>query len=250
MSTSNTVQKKIKQYKPKGGLDHSARFFLALCDINHGSTKQHVENVALLAERTAKALRKDAKAAFFAGIFHDIGKLVLSSKLFDGHNIDANEYAEVKTHAQAGFKALENFHLFVALCAGLHHNLYKAGYGVSIDMFPKEWSPATIKKVLEISAIISICDFVDAFINRETKIKDESDQGKFLRDLLYDKYLDDHYVIDVVLKELKDKMIKEHGTLQEFSDAVWKAANDLFITDDEARASIEKYRIQLLELET
>lgn len=250
MSTSSTVQKKIKQYKPKGGLDHSARFFLALCDINHGSTKQHVENVALLAESTAKALRKDAKAAFFAGIFHDIGKLVLSSNLFDGHNVDANEYEEIKTHAQAGFKALENFHLFVALCAGLHHNLYKKGYGLTVDVFPKEWSPATVKKVLEISAIISICDFVDAFINRETKIKDGSDQGsKCLRDMLYDKYPDDHHVIDVVLKELLDKMVKEHGTLQEFSNAIWKAANDLFITDDEARAGIEKYKRQLTELD-
>ena len=53
--------KKITEYKPKGGLDHTAKFFLALCDINHDSTKGHVERVALLSEATAKVLRKDLK---------------------------------------------------------------------------------------------------------------------------------------------------------------------------------------------
>jgi putative nucleotidyltransferase with HDIG domain len=108
MGTSRTVQNKITKYKPKGGLDHTARFFLALCELNHESTKDHVERVALLAEATAKFLKKDAKAAFFAGILHDIGKLVLSAKLFDGHNVDTAEYNEIKTHAQAGFKQLSS----------------------------------------------------------------------------------------------------------------------------------------------
>jgi putative nucleotidyltransferase with HDIG domain len=200
MGTSQTVQKKITAYKPKGGLDHTARFFLALCEINHDSTKDHVERVSLLAENTARILRKDMKAAFFAGLLHDVGKLVLPANLFDGHNVDAKEYDEIKTHAQAGFKALQKFHLFIALCAGFHHNLYKAGYGLKADIFPKEWSPATVKKVLEISMIISICDFVDAYTHRETKIKDGSDTDQpDLKSMLYNKYPDDHQVIDVVL---------------------------------------------------
>ena len=177
MGTSRTVQNKITRYKPKGGLDHTARFFLALCEINHDSTKDHVENVALLSEATAKILKKDPKAAFFGGLLHDLGKLVLPCSLFDGHNVDTAEYERIKTHSQAGFKVLQKFHLFVALCAGLHHNLYKAGYGLSGDMFPKEWSPATIKKVLDLSMIISICDFVDAYTHRTTEIKDGSNQG-------------------------------------------------------------------------
>lgn len=202
MGTSHTVQNKIIKYKPKGGLDHTARFFLALCEINHASTKAHVERVALLAEATAKKLKKDAKATFFAGLLHDIGKLILPAELFDGHNIDATEYERVKTHAQAGFKVLQKFHLFIALCAGLHHNLYKAGYGVTVDLFPKNWSPATIKKVLDISMILSICDFVDAFTHRTTKIKDGSDLGQIqsnLQEMLYVKYPNDHFLIDTIL---------------------------------------------------
>lgn len=198
--------KKITEYKPKGGLDHTAKFFLALCDINHDSTKGHVERVALLSEATAKVLRKDTKAAFFGGLLHDVGKLVLPATLFDGHDINSEEYSRVKSHAQAGYKALEKFHLFVAFCAGFHHNLYKAGYGLSMEVFPKSWSPATVKKVLEISTIISICDFVDAFTHRKTKIKDGSDQGQpepNLKDMLYSKYPGDLMVVDTVLKANK-----------------------------------------------
>lgn len=204
MGTSRTVQNKITRYKPKGGLDHTARFFLALCGINHDSTKCHVERVALLAEGTAKRLKKDAKAAFFAGLLHDIGKLILPAELFDGHNVGSAEYERIKTHAQAGFKALQNFHLFIALCAGFHHNLYKAGYGLTADMFPKDWSPATVKKVLDISAIISICDFVDAYTHRTTMIRSSIGTGLSLKEILYIKYPNDHLTVDAVLSEAEE----------------------------------------------
>ena len=202
MNASKIVLKKIAEYNPKGDLAHTAKLFLAMSEVNHVSTKEHVERVALLAEKTAKKLRKDAKAAFFAGLLHDIGKMLLPAGLFDEHNIDALEYSHVKTHALAGFQALKKLHLFTALCAGLHHNLYKAGYGVGVDSLPAGWSPATIKKVLEISTIISICDFVDAFRNRKTEIKDGSDAGiekPDLKSMLYSKYSNDLAVVDVVL---------------------------------------------------
>jgi putative nucleotidyltransferase with HDIG domain len=208
MTNSRRVHKRIVEYNPKGDLAQTAKFFLALCEINHGSTKDHVERVALLAEEVAKRLKKDAKASFFAGLLHDIGKLILPSNLFDGHNVDAQEYEHIKTHALAGFNALKKLHLFIALCAGLHHNLYQAGYGVGADMFPKDWSLATIKKVLEISAIISICDFVDAFLNRKTEIKDGSDAGiekPDLKSMLYKKYPNDHATVDVVLSIAQGK---------------------------------------------
>lgn len=201
MKLETFIQKKIKKYNPKGDLAHTARFFLALCEINHFSTKEHMERVALLADRTARKLRKDYKAAFFAGLLHDIGKLLLPAKLFDGHNINQDEYAEIKTHAVASFKALKKFHLFSALCAGLHHNIYKAGYGIDLNEFPEDLSPSTIKKVLETSTIISICDFVDAYNNRDTEIKDGSNENsKTLKEMLYEKYPNDLGVVDVVLE--------------------------------------------------
>ena len=128
MKTSTLVQKKIKQYNPKGNLAHTANFFLELCSIHHCSSKEHMERVSLMADAAAKKLKKDYKATFFAGLLHDVGKLILPDTLFDGHNISTEEYDKVKTHAKDSFKALKKFHMFTALCAGLHHNMYKAGY--------------------------------------------------------------------------------------------------------------------------
>ena len=198
MSRESIVQEKITAYQPKG-LIQSSRLFLALAGINHESTKNHVENVALLAEAVAISLKKDAKAAFFAGLLHDIAKITLPAPLFDGHNITPEEYAQIKKHAQDGFNALMKLHLFTSLCAGLHHNLYKSGYGVTMEDFPKNWSPATIKKVLDISMIISICDFIEAFTHRPTKILDGSDKAPDLKSMLHAKYPDDIVTVDTAL---------------------------------------------------
>jgi len=153
MSRESIVQEKITAYQPKGGLIQSSRLFLALAGINHESTKNHVENVALLAEAVAISLKKDAKAAFFAGLLHDIAKITLPAPLFDGHNITPEEYAQIKKHAQDGFNALMKLHLFTSLCAGLHHNLYKSGYGVTMEDFPKKLNELRLKLLSQLSVM-------------------------------------------------------------------------------------------------
>ena len=194
------VAEKIKQYQPKNGLDRTAEIILAFCGINHPMVKKHNQHVALLAEAVAIAMGKDAKAAFFAGLLHDAGKLTQNAELFDGHDISQAEYDKVKDHARAGFEALKKHHQFVALCAGYHHAMCFHGYGLKADAFPKDWHMGTVKKILEISAIIAVCDFIDAFTQRKTKIKDGSDQvAPDLKGMLYAKYPDDHAIIDIAL---------------------------------------------------
>ncbi|MCX6744643.1 MAG: HD domain-containing protein [Candidatus Parcubacteria bacterium] len=194
------VEAKIKQYQPKNGLDRTAEIILAFCGINHPLVKDHNQRVSLLAEAVAHVQGKDTKAAFFAGLLHDAGKLTENAELFDGHDISQAEYEKVKDHALAGFKALRKHHQFVALCAGYHHAMCFHGYGLTADAFPKEWHMGTVKKILEISAILAVCDFIDAFTHRKTKIKDGSDQAApDLKGMLYAKYPDDHAIIDIAL---------------------------------------------------
>jgi putative nucleotidyltransferase with HDIG domain len=189
------ILRKINSYKPQGHLADTARLWLALSDINHKSTKEHCIRVALLSEKVAKQMRRDCKAAFFGGLLHDFGKVTLPYNLFDGHDVSDKEFNEIKTHSKSGYKVLKNLHFFVALCAGLHHNLYKGGYGIS--KFP-HWSPATIKKVLDISVIISIADFVDAWTTRKTKLKGG---GEDLQKVLYEKFPNDKEIVDKVIKK-------------------------------------------------
>jgi putative nucleotidyltransferase with HDIG domain len=201
MNISARVQRKIKSYSPKGGLDQTAKIVLSIAGINHPQVKGHNERVALLAEVVAQKLRKDSKAAFFGGLLHDLGKITEPCDLFDGHDITAEQYALVKKHVFEGFKALKDHHLFVAYCAGLHHSVCFGGYGLKAIDFPKKWHQGTVKKILEISCIIGICDFIDAFTHRTTKIKDGSDSNSpDLKTMLYKKYPEDQEAIDLALE--------------------------------------------------
>jgi hypothetical protein len=194
------VQARIDFYHPQNALDQTTEILLALLGINHHLVKKHNERVGLLVEAVALAMAKDAKAAFFAGLLHDIAKVTQNHDLFDGHNISSEEYSEVKNHPFSGFEVLRNHHLFVALCAGLHHAMCHHGYGLKADAFPSHWHMGTVKKILEISAILAVCDFIDAFTHRRTEIKDGSDQtAPDLKGMLYAKYPDDHVIIDIAL---------------------------------------------------
>jgi len=193
------VSDKITSYQPQGGLDTSSRLFIHMVSVRHPEVRDHCERVALLAEGVALKLEMDAKAAFFAGLLHDIGKAMLPASLFDGHNINAEEYALVKEHAYDGFTILKDMHLFTALCCGAHHAMYKAGYGVTQEDFPKEWGIFTVKKVLEVATIVSVADFIDAFTHRTTTIKDGT-QGPTLSSMLEGKYPDDRLIVHTALK--------------------------------------------------
>jgi len=201
------VERLITEYHPDGNLDHTARLFLAFSSVRHRQVVGHTERVALLARAVSLRMKKDDKAAFFAGILHDVGKLMLPSELFSGREITPDEYALIKQHALDGFRVLIKFHAFTASCAGLHHALYKQGYGLTLDdlgEFIAKLGLDTVKKILDISAIISICDFIDAFTHRKTTIKDGSGAlGKTLQELLYVKYPNDLMVVDIALEELE-----------------------------------------------
>jgi len=209
MKIETLVYRKIDEYKPKGELNHTAKMFLDISSVRHHNVKGHIERVALMAEGVAKILKYDSKAAFFAGLMHDIGKLVLPYSLFEDKDITPQEYAEIKTHALAGYTMLKNKHLFTALCAGLHHALYESGYGLTIADFPKNWNPKLIRKVLNIAAVVSVCDFIDAYTHRHTKILDGS--GKESEDIevmLKTKYPEDQPIIEAALRVSKDKLFQ------------------------------------------
>ena len=48
----------------------------------------------------------------------------------------------------------------------------------------------------------------------------------------------------MVIEELERK----HGTLEQFSAAVWRASDQLFCTHEEAIAAIEKYKLELEQI--
>lgn len=201
---NESIIEKIKAYRLQSGLDTTTIFFLGLMSFKHAFVKIHTENVALMAEAVALRIKRDAKAAFFGGLMHDVGKLTLPYYLFDGRNVTAEEYAEIKKYFIASYAARKEAHLFVAYCAGFHHALYEKGYGLTVHDFPENWQPNTVKKVLEIATIIAVCDDIEASLTRSTKMKGDAGlPGMNLEERLKIKFPDDLEVVEIALEEAK-----------------------------------------------
>ncbi len=173
MENSELVRYWLGRYRPGGNLLASAELILSFGRINHAGTVAHMERVALLARRAAEIINSDAKAAFLAALLHDLGKFVLPADLFaEQSNPPANrhlspeEFERIKTHARNGFKILKGKHEFIALCAGLHHNVTSCGYGIADDDWPREWPHALRQKVMTVATFVAICDFLDAALTR------------------------------------------------------------------------------------
>lgn len=173
-------------------------FYLAIATVRNDGVKEHSVRVATLAAKAAVKLKLDARAAYIAGILHDVGKIALPCHLFDGHEITDEEYADVKNHVKLGFEVLKGKHLFTGLVAGFHHALGKSGYGLTVRDFPEDLSLDTVKKILDIAALIAICDYVDAATTRDTIVKDGA-AGASLRENLETKYPNSILEIDTVL---------------------------------------------------
>lgn len=201
------IMRRMVKYGCNEKITNSSKLIISLLRTHSKEVWGHCQRVALLSEKTAEILGKDKKAAFFAGLLHDLGKIFVRKELFRGQDITDEEYKEVKEHALKGYTSLKNIHLFTALCCGLHHAVGENGYGLNSKNLPHKMKPSTLKKVLDISTIVSICDFIDAFCNRKTKIKDgnNSNDAKkpYLKKLLSKKFPDDKTIIYTTLKVMK-----------------------------------------------
>jgi putative nucleotidyltransferase with HDIG domain len=176
-------------------------FYLDLLGVLHPLVRQHCIRVALCSARTAHKLNKDAKAAYLGGIFHDIGKVLLDHDLFSGRNINSEEYKKVREHVTLGREALKSTMMFTSLCCGLHHAMaVGGGYGLKVSDIPAALSPRTVKKVLEISEIVSICDFIDAATTRKTDFKDKKNEETSLQEMLLARFPESELLIDTALE--------------------------------------------------
>lgn len=174
-------------------------FYLDLLSVSHVLVRDHCVRVGRHSARVAHRLHKDAKAAYLGGVFHDIGKVLLDAELFSGQNVTPDEYRKIQEHARLGHAALKKRMMFTSLCCGLHHAMaVGGGYGLTLPELPT-LSPRTVKKVLEISEIVAICDFVDAFTTRKTTLLDRKEGAHGLRELLVERFPGVDEVIDTAL---------------------------------------------------
>ena len=201
MTLSELIEGRFEVYGNRGHIADTCHDYLNALDRFDPTVKSHTCRVALAADRVARQTGRDSRAAFYGGLLHDYGKILLPAQLFDGHDVSPEEYRRITEHAEKGFALLKDVHLFSALIAGLHHEMGGGGtYGIRCDEIPDDMGPETLREVVDIARIISAVDFSDAALHRKTSYLGPEDGS--LRDKMLAKFGHDEAFVDVVLSEV------------------------------------------------
>jgi len=201
MTLSELIEGRFEVYGNRGHIADTCHDYLMALDEYDATVKTHMCRGALAADGVARKMGRDSRAAFYGGLLHDYGKILLPAQLFDGHDVSPEEYRRITEHAEKGFALLRDVHLFSALIAGLHHEVSDGGtYGIRCDDIPDDMGPGTLREVVEIARIISAVDFSDAALHRKTSYLG-SEEGS-LRDKMLAKYGHNEQFVDLVLSEV------------------------------------------------
>jgi len=141
--------------------------------------KNHSNNVAFWAVEIAKKMNFDKDVLddiYYAGIFHDMGKIVIKSSILNKEGqLTEEEYAEVKKHAKYGYlyakELLGDIFPDIPLWVGSHHEKYDGtGYPEGLkgeeipiqsrilkvaDVIDVLYSPRSYKKPVPIHEVIA-----------------------------------------------------------------------------------------------
>ncbi|MCK4258267.1 MAG: HD-GYP domain-containing protein [Halanaerobiales bacterium] len=171
----------------------------------------HTLNVALLAMLIGKWMKipeKKITKLVYAGILHDIGKLMIDPKILNKPGqLDSEEFEEIKKHSTYGFKMVQELKfLSNDIKSGIlfHHERNDgSGYpqGLQGDQIPK------------IAKIIAIADIFDAMTSKRVYSEEESPFKvlKLMEDQSYGKL--DLEITRTLLSNIASYYVGYHVTL-------------------------------------
>jgi len=157
-----------------------------MLEIHDNYTKGHSENVANLSLALSQELKlspSDCKQAYWAGLVHDLGKILIPDAVLNKTNkLTNDEFEVIKQHPVWGYETLKNSVRLKSIAKlVLHHHERWDGNGYPGGLSGRE--------IPEISRIITIVDAWDAMSSKRS----------------YRKPLD----FDSALKEMKDNAGKQ-----------------------------------------
>lgn len=134
----------------------------------HEETWRHSIRVGILAGKIGRYCGLNAKALFWAGIFHDIGKMLIGNRALLEKNtgFTAEDYERIKSHVDLGFGFLIAIRLeFSAHIMKHHHRFGKNPYPAYLPELPERWKSR--EKEFEIHGrILALADCYDALMHR------------------------------------------------------------------------------------
>ena len=136
-----------------------------MLEIHDNYTKGHSENVANLSFALSQELKlnpADCKQAYWAGLVHDLGKILIPDAILNkSSKLTHDEFEVIKQHPVWGYETLKNSKRLKNIAKlVLHHHERWDGFGYPNGLSGKE--------IPEISRIITIVDAWDAMSSKRS----------------------------------------------------------------------------------
>jgi polar amino acid transport system substrate-binding protein len=160
-------------------------YYLEVMKIHDAATYKHSLRVGLLAARIAETMGLNAKALLWAGLLHDIGKMLIDvSLLRKTSNFTAEDMSQMKSHVEFGFRILNNAYSYTAAIIVRHHRYSNYPYPEILPALPSylETRRLEVPDIDRAARILALADYYDALTTRRDKFVTGSKRERFLQD--------------------------------------------------------------------
>ena len=142
------------------------RAILAPLKMKNAATYYHYEHslrVAFLGRRIAAFMHLDEKALFYAGLLHDVGKMLTDDKtLGKVSGWTSADTEEMKSHPMDGYRLLKGRFDFSAEIIVRHHVFQRNGYPEEPDESTHDYSKGTKATIAFCARLLALADVFDA----------------------------------------------------------------------------------------
>jgi putative nucleotidyltransferase with HDIG domain len=147
--------------KPRDTMD--LRAMLEPLRIKNKDHYEHSLRVAILAQEIAKEMGLDQRAMLYAGLCHDIGKALVSSKVLSkDKDWTAEDSEAIKTHVGDGFRLLRDRFDFTAEIMVWHHRFQKNCYPIPEPELLHQHARGTQVMISFYGRLLALADVFDA----------------------------------------------------------------------------------------
>jgi putative nucleotidyltransferase with HDIG domain len=148
--------------------------FLLPLKLKDSQTYEHCLRVGILSRMIGQSMHLDEKALLYAGLLHDLGKILTDLKtLQKTEGWTDRDTEEVKSHVVDGYRMLRGRFDFTAEVILWHHRFQAAGYPKALPRPLHEYRQGTKLLHLIYGRIVAIADQFDALhrINDKSGVK-------------------------------------------------------------------------------
>lgn len=134
------------------------------------ATYHHCIRTGLLGKDIAKYLGLEQKALFYAGLLHDLGKVLVDGDLLRKRTpFTEEDYRRIRDHPVDGHNMLSGIHEHTAQIIVRHHRYQHNPYPADSELpQPKvRYTGEVMEKIERYARLLSIADFYDAVTTRD-----------------------------------------------------------------------------------